>query len=355
MPRRAPALECSAEDRARLTVIATSRTEEVRAVERARIILARLDGGELQQVARDLGASVPTVTKWCKRFSLLGLRGLMDDPRSGKPATYDAAFRDRVLALLDQPPLPGAPLWDGPGLAEKLGCSVDAVWGVLRRERMYLQRLRSWSVSTDEEFAPKAADVVGLYLNPPLNVVLLSMDEKPMIQTVRPPSGYVETDSSAIVRALKSAHRRHGALDLSAALRAGTGRVRTKITENKKRADFYSFLDDVIADHPPDAEIHAILDNYPTHKNDDWLVKYEGRVQFHLTPASATWLSQIGIVFSLLQRKPTQGAGFKAKDRLRDAIEGFIHKRNECAKPFRWRKREVKGSQFRNPFVDLSG
>ena len=92
MPRHAPELECSAEDKASLIAISKSRTEEARAVERARIILARLDGKEIQQVARDLGVSVPTVTKWCKRFSLWGLRGLRDDPRSGKPPTYDALF-----------------------------------------------------------------------------------------------------------------------------------------------------------------------------------------------------------------------------------------------------------------------
>ncbi len=111
MPRHAPELECSAEDKASLIAISKSRTEEARAVERARIILARLDGKEIQQVARDLGVSVPTVTKWCKRFSLWGLRGLRDDPRSGKPPTYDAAFRDRVLTLLEQPPPPGMSHW----------------------------------------------------------------------------------------------------------------------------------------------------------------------------------------------------------------------------------------------------
>jgi len=102
MPRRAPVLECSEEDKASLIAISQGRTEEARAVERARIILARLEGKEIQQVARELRISVPTVTKWCKRFSLWGLRGLRDDPRSGKPVRYDAAFRSRVLALLEQ-------------------------------------------------------------------------------------------------------------------------------------------------------------------------------------------------------------------------------------------------------------
>jgi transposase len=354
MPRHAPELECSAEDKASLVAITKGRIEEARAVERARIILACLEGKEIQQVARELGVSVPTVTKWRKRFALFGLRGLRDQPRPGKPPLYDAAFRNRVLALLEQPPPLGMSHWDGPSVAEKLNCSVYAVWRVLRREGIYLKRLRSWCVSTDKEFAPKAAEVVGLYLNPPLNALVLSVDEKPGIQAIERSSGYVETDSGSVVRALKSTYKRHGTLNLFAALEVGTGQVHTKFTEYKKRQDFRSFLDDVLADQPQDKQIHVILDNYCTHKkNDDWLSKFEGRVHFHFTPTSASWLNQIEIVFSLLQRKTFSGASFKTKDQLREAIEAFIKKHNERAKPFRWRKREVKGSQLRNTIVNL--
>lgn len=354
MPRHAPELECSAEDKASLAAVAKSQTAEARAVERARIILACLEGKEIQQVARDLGVSIPTVTKWRQRFALWGLRGLQDQARPGKPVTYDAVFRDRVLSLLEQPPPPGMSHWDGPAVAEKLDASVYAVWRVLRREGIYLQRLRSWCVSTDKEFAPKAAEVVGLYLNPPVNAVVLSVDEKPSLQAIERSSGYVETDSGAVVRGLKSTYKRHGTLNLFAALEVGTGQVHTKFTDYKKREDFLSFLDGILADQPQGKEIHVILDNYSTHKrNHDWLAKFEGRVQFHFTPTSASWLNQIEIVFSLLQRKTLSGASFKTKDQLREAIEAFIKKHNEHAKPFRWRKREVQGSQLRNTIVNL--
>ena len=323
-------------------------------VERARIVLFRLEGKEIQQVARELRVSIPTVTKWCKRFSLWGVRGLFDALRSGKPVKYDAAFRNRILALLEQPPPEGQSRWDGPAVAERLGSSVHAVWRILRREGIHLQRQRSWCVSTDKEFAVKAADVVGLYLNPPLNAVVLSVDEKPSMQAIERPSGYVETDSGAVVRALKSTYKRHGTLNLFAALEVATGQVKTKITELKKRADFQSFLEGVIAEQPADKEIHVILDNYSTHKkNDGWLAKFEGRVLFHFTPTSASWLNQIEIVFRLLQRKALTGASFTSKDQLRDAIEAFIRRHNERAKPFRWRKREVKGSQLRNTIINL--
>jgi transposase len=354
MPRHAPVLECSPEDKAALIAISMSRAEEARMVERARIILSRLDGKEIQRVARELRVSIPTVTKWCKRFALWGVKGLSDEPRSGKPVTYGGAFRNRVLALLEQSPPPGMSRWDGPAVAERLGSSVYAVWRVLRREGIHLQRHRSWCVSTDKEFAPKAAEVVGLYLNPPLNAVVLSMDEKPSLQAIERPSGYVETDSGAVVRGLKSTYKRHGTLNLFAALDVATGQVKTKFTEEKKRLDFQSFLEGVIAEQPADKEIHVILDNYSPHKkNDNWLAKYEGRLHFHFTPTSASWLNQIEIVFSLLQRKSLNGASFKSKDQLRDAIEAFIRRHNERAKPFRWRKRDVRGSQLRNTIVNL--
>src|SRR5437762_277709 len=342
MPRHAPELECSIEDRASLVAITKSRTAEARAVERARINLACLEGKEIQQVARDLRVSVPSVSKWRRRFSLWGLRGLRDRSRPGKPVKYDTAFRNRVLALLEEAPPPGLSHWDGPAVAEKLNSSVHAVGRVLRREGIYLQRRRSWCVSTNKEFAAKAADVVGLYLNPPLNALVLSVDEKPSIQAIERASGYVETDSGKVVRAMKSTYKRHGTLNLFAALEVGTGQVHTKFTENKKREDFRAFLDDVLADQAQDKEIHLILDNYSPHKgNADWLAKFEGRVQFHFTPTSASWLNQIEIVFSLLQRKALNGGSFKSKDQLREAIEAFFRRHNERAKPFRWRKREA--------------
>jgi transposase len=354
MPKHAAPLECPAEIRVELVAISRSRTQEARMVERARIILACLEGKEIQQVARDLGASIPTVSKWRKRFAHYGLAGLHDRPRSGKPPIYDTAFRDRVLALIEQTPPQGLAHWDGPAVASALGASVHAVWRVLRKEGIYLQRLRTWCVSTDPEFAPKAADVIGLYLNPPLNALVLSVDEKPSIQAIQRPSGYVETDSGAVVRAMKSTYKRNGTLNLFAALEIASGYVHAQTTEQKKREDFRRFLDAIIAELPADKEIHVILDNYCTHKrNDDWLAKYDGRVQFHFTPTSASWLNQIEIWFGLLTRKSLRGASFASKDQLRLAIEAFVARTNEHPKPFHWRKREVKGTQLRNTVVNL--
>lgn len=354
MPKHAAPLECSAEVRAELMALSRGRAQEARMVERARIVLGCLDGKEIQQVARDTGASIPTVSKWRRRFAQAGLPGLRDRPRSGKPAIYDAGFRDRVLGLIEQAPPKGLSHWDGPTVAATLGASVHAVWRVLRKEGIYLQRLRTWCVSTDPEFAPKAADVIGLYLNPPLNALVLSVDEKPSIQAIQRPSGYVETDNGAVVRAMKSTYKRNGTLNLFAALEIASGYIHAQTTEQKKREDFRRFLDAIITDLPVDKEIHVILDNYCTHKrNDDWLAKYEGRVQFHYTPTSASWLNQIEIWFGLLTRKSLRGASFASKEQLRLAIEAFVARTNEHPKPFHWRKREVKGSQLRNTIINL--
>src|ERR1017187_4382469 len=178
MPRHAPKLECSAEDRASLVAMTKSQTAEARTVERARIVLACLEGKEIQQVARELGVSIPTVTKWRQRFALWGLRGLRDQSRPGKPVRYDTAFRNRVLATLEKAPPAGMSHWDGPAVAEELNASVYAVWRVWRAKDIFLQRRRIWFVTPDKDFTPRAADVVGLYLNPPLNALVLSVDEK---------------------------------------------------------------------------------------------------------------------------------------------------------------------------------
>ena len=354
MPGHAPELECSDEDREQLLAWSKSRTEEARLVLRARIILACVEGQQIQQVAKEFRVSIPTVSKWRFRFGLFGLRGLWDRPRTGKPPTYGTEFRNRVLKLLEQAPPVGQARWDAPTVAKQLGATKHAVWRVLRAEGIYLHRLRSWCVSTDKEFAAKAADIVGLYLNPPVNALVLSVDEKPSIQAKERASGYVETDSGAIARALKSTYKRHGTLNLFAALDVCTGQVYGQTTERKKREDFQRFLDSVIAELPVSKEIHVILDNYSTHKrNEEWLAKYERRVIFHFTPTSASWLNQVEIWFSLLTRKALNGASFKGKTLLREAIEAFIASTNRNPRPFRWRKREVKGSQLRNTLINL--
>lgn len=286
-------------------------------------------------------------------FVQSGLAGLRDVPRPGAKPVYGADFRNRVLAGLEQPPPAGQACWDGPALAAKLNGSGHAVWRVLRKEGICLQRQRSWCVSTDKEFAAKAADIVGLYLNPPENALVISVDEKPSIQALKRANGYVETDSGKIVRGCKSTYKRHGTLNLFAALQVATGLIQTNTTTLKRREELLQFMDQIVADTPADRQLHVILDNYCTHKRcDAWLARHPN-VHFHFTPTSASWLNQVEIWFGILTRKALRGASFKNVTELRQAIAAFIAAYNPKAKPFKWRKREVKGSQLRNTIVNL--
>ena len=333
--------------------MAGSRTESKQMVERAQIILGCLAGQRVKEVARLCHTRPNTVIKWRQRFVQQGLPGLRDAPRPGAQPVYGADFRNRVLALLETPPPSGQACWDGPAVAAALNSSVHAVWRVLRHEGICLQRQRSWCVSTDKEFAAKAADIVGLYLNPPEKALVIAVDEKPSIQALERKTGYVETDNGKIVRGLKSTYKRHGTLNLFAALAVATGEVKTAITQLKRREEFLHFMDQIVAPTPDDQELHVILDNYCTHKKcDAWLAQHPN-VHFHFTPTSASWLNQVEIWFGILSRKALRGLSSQNTAELPHAIEAFIKAYAEHAKPFKWRKREVKGSQLRNTIVNL--
>ena len=353
MPRHQPVVTCSPKDLATLTLWSTSRTIEARLVERARMVLRSVEGDPVTDIARDLRVRPNTVIDWRRRFQAEGVPGLHDRPRSGKPKTYPVDFRQQVLATLELPPPTGQAVWDGQAVATHLRASRDAVWRVLRKEGISLQRHRSWCVSTDPEFAAKAADVIGLYLNPPLNALVISVDEKLSIQALERKTGYIQTSSGAIVRGYRSTYKRHGTLNLFAALEVATGAIHTQTTKQKRRVEFLTFMDQVMYDLSPDSEVHVILDNYCIHKgNDAWLAAHP-QVTFHYTPTSASWLNMVEIWFGILSRKALRGASFRTTDELRGAIEAFIAAYGPTAKPFLWRKREVKGSQLRDTIVNL--
>lgn len=353
MPRIAAQISCSPEDKKALEHLAASRTEAKQMVERAQIVLGCLSGKRVGQIARECHTRSNTVIKWRQRFAQSGLEGLNDAPRPGAKKVYGDEFRNKVLALLEKQPPSGQACWDGPAVAQALNSSPHAVWRVLRREGICLQRQRSWCVSTDKEFAAKAADIVGLYLDPPENAIVISVDEKPSIQALERARGYVETDNGKIVQGCKSTYKRHGTLNLFAALEVATGQVKASTTTLKRREEFLQFMDQVVADAPEGRQFHVILDNYCTHKKcDAWLAAHPN-VHFHFTPTSASWLNQVEIWFGIMSRKALRGASFKSVAELRQAIEAFIAAHNPKAKPFKWRKREVKGSQLRNTIVNL--
>jgi transposase len=239
MSRIAVSLNCTDEEKRILKKWSSGAKIEKRLHDRAKIILRCLDGKKNIEVAVELGISRLTVAKWRNRFAIKGIEGLADSPRSGKPKTYDTAFRNNVLQTLEQPPPKGQSSWDGKSLAKVVNGSDDAVWRILRKEGIQLQRCRSWCVSTDKEFAKKSADIIGLYLDPPQNALVLCVDEKPSIQAIERARGYVQTFSGKVVQGLKSTYKPHGVLNLFAALNVATGEVKTQTTKQKKRPDFF--------------------------------------------------------------------------------------------------------------------
>ena len=354
MARVAISVRCTDQDRRELERLIHSRSDEIRLVERARIVMGCLAGKRNDEIAAELEIRPGTVGVWRKRFAAEGMKGLRDRHRPGKPPRYPVTeLRNRLLEQIEQPPPAGLAIWDGGSLAKALGVSDDAVWRLLRKEGIQLQRHRSWCVSTDPQFAVKSADIIGMYLNPPQNALVISIDEKPSIQALERASGFVYTSSGKIVRGLKSTYKRHGTLNLFAALNVATGAIRSKTTATKKRPDFQAFLDELVTEVPVDQEIHVILDNYCTHKkNDDWLLAHPN-VSFHFTPTSASWLNQVEIWFGIMTRKALRGASFSSTEQLAQAINEFVAAYNDNAAPFVWRKREVKGSQLRNTIVNL--
>ena len=354
MPRKAISQICSDEDLDILKSLSVSRTVEVRIVERAKIVLKANEGLTDTVISKDLGISLPTVGKWRRRYINDGIEGLNDLPRSGKPPVYDpVTTRNDILTKLEETPPKGQAQWDGKALAAELNMSDDKVYRVLRAEGICLQRRRSWCVSKDPNFAQKAADVVNIYTNPPEGSIVLSLDEKPGIQAIERPNGYVRTLSGSIVNGYKSTYTRHGTLNMFAALEISTGRVITSFSKEKKRVDFLKYMDKVVKKYPKNQEIHVVMDNYCIHKNcDEWLKKHP-TVFFHFTPTSSSWMNLVEIWFGHLTRKALRGGTFKNLDELSNAITDFITVSSENAKPYVWKKREVHGSQLRNTIKNL--
>ena len=333
MGRKAQIIQCDNQTRAELERISKSLSAEIRLVRRARMVLGCLDGKRIIDIASELGENEVVIIKWRNRFLAHGIPGLFDVARSGKPAAYNDEWKAMVLKKLEEEPPNNQARWDGPTLAAELCTSEDAIQRFLQKEGIQLARMRTWCISTDPEFVAKAADIVGLYLNPPENAIVLCIDEKPSIQALSRRTGYIRTSNGKIVRAVKSTYKRNGTQNLFAALETATGIIHGKTTKAKKRVDFLSFMDDLLKELPSGEDIHyyVILDNYCIHKRcDEWLAA-NPNVTFHFTPTSASWLNMVEIWFNIMTRKVLRGASFDTTSALSDAILGYIQAYNETA------------------------
>jgi transposase len=354
MSRPATPITLTSDERDTLERWVRFSTTEQRLVLRSRIVLLAAEGLETQTIAEQLSVRPGTVSRWRLRFRAHRLEGLNDAVRTGKPVRYGKRAELRILKQLDEKPPSGHATWTGSLVAKALGdVSEHQIWRVLRKHGIHLRRRRSWCISTDPQFSQKAADVVGLYLSPPDNAVVISVDEKPAIQALERAQGYLKLPNGKAITGYNHEYKRHGTTTLFAALNVATGQVKADHYKRRRRQEFLDFMNSIVADNP-DKEIHVILDNLKTHKpkHDRWLARHKN-VHFHYIPTHASWLNQIEIWFSILSRRALRGASFTSVKQLREAIDDFITGYNKEAAPFEWKKKVVKPVGFKSSYADL--
>jgi len=337
----------SRKDRETLEARCRSPRTPQRDLKRARIVLLAGAGRSTRSIAQEVGVQPRIASLWRNRFADHGVEGLSDKPRPGKKPLYTKATGKRVLALLDKPAPKGFARWTGPLLAEALGdVDVQYVWRFLRDHKIDLAARKSWCESNDPEFASKAADVVGLYVDPPAKAIVLCIDEKPSIQALERAQGYLRLPNGRALTGQSHDYKRHGTTTLFAALEVATGKVIATHSKRRRRVEFLGFMNGVVAAFP-DRELHVIVDNLNTHKkNEHWLKKHP-KVHFHFTPTRASWLNQVEIWFSILQGQSLSGASFTTVQQLQEHIDAYIEKYNERAKPFVWTKKKVRQRRFK--------
>lgn len=313
-----------------------------RLVERARMTLGAAEGQSTKMIAERLKTRPARVSKWRMRFNRGGLEGLQDAPRQGARCRSDKNTERRILSVVDEPPPQGFATWTGSLVAQRLGdVSSHQVWRVLKLHGIHLQRRRSRCISTDPQFAAKAADIVGLYLDPPENTVVLCVDEKPHIQALERAQGWLRLPNGKALTGYNHEYRRHATTTRFAALEAATGLVEAGHLNRRRRGEFLLFVNEGVASYPH-KEVHVILDNLNTHKpkTDHWLSRHRD-VHFHYTPIHASWLNQIETWFSILSRRALKGVSFTSPRQVRQAIDRFLEVHNKNAAPFEWREGDV--------------
>ena len=318
--------------------------------QRARMILLAAGGTATKDIARQLSTRPTRVSQWRTRFAKSRMAGLQDKPRPGRVERlrYKPETTARILARINEPPPEGYATWTGTLVAAALKDVTEAkVWQVLRSQKISLARRKSWCVSTDPEFVTKAADIVGLYLNPPENAVVLCVDEKPCIQALERAQGWIRLPNGKALTGFSHEYQRHGTTTLFAALETATGLVKASTFPRRRRREFLDFMNEIMEVYG-EREVHVILDNLNTHKpkEDRWLARHPN-VHFHFTPTHASWLNQVEIWFSILSRQALRTASFTSVGQLNEAISRFVEAYNPKAHPFEWTKAEVKQQGLR--------
>ena len=335
--RPAPALILRAGDREELTRLVRSSTVRAGLAQRARIVLLAADGETNVSIAARVGVSRPTVIDWRHRYGAKGIAGLEDDPRSGRPREVD--YGKVVSSTLAPPPKKyGVTHWSSRLLGRHLGVSNGTIATIWRQAGVQPWRAETFKFSTDPLLVAKVTDVVGLYLAPPENAIVLCVDEKSQIQALDRTAPMLPMQPGLPERRTHD-YVRHGTTTLFAALEIATGQVTAACKPRHRHQEFLAFLKQVARSYPEN-ELHLVMDNYSTHKRvevRDWLAA-NPRVHVHFTPTSGSWLNLVEVWFGIIERQAIHRGTFRSVRELNAKIRAFIDGWNDRKHPFVWTK-----------------
>ena len=327
-------------DQGRLESLIRSSSVRAGLALRARIVLLAVEGLANAEIARRTGTSRPTVVDWRARYDAGGIRALEDQPRSGRPPKIDEI--DVVVATLADDGRPPAQLgvthWSARLLAAELKISFATVARIWRKWNLQPWRTTTFKFSTDPDLDAKIRDVVGLYMNPPENAVVVCIDEKSQIQALDRTAPMLPMRPGLPASATHD-YRRNGTTTLFAALEVATGRVEQLCLPRHRHQEFLRFLKQVAKAYPR-VKLHVVCDNYATHKHPAvkaWLAR-NPRITLHFTPTSGSWLNMVEIFFGIITRQAIRRGTFGSVRDLTDAITAFINGWNERCEPLVWTK-----------------
>jgi transposase len=310
-------------------------------VRRARLILMLADGQSFSAIRKTLGCNRSYVSCWKQRFLQHGLPGLHSRHQGRKAEKRTPKLEARILACTRKQPPDGSTHWSCRKLADHLGTSHMMVARVWKRAGLRPHRLERYMMSDDPDFETKAADIIGLYVNPPQHAAVFCVDEKTAIQALDRLDPVLPLSPGRAERH-GFEYFRHGTLSLYAALNTKTGEVIGKTAERHTSEEFVGFLADVVAHQPRDKEIHVIVDNLSAHKTErvKQFLSNHPRVQIHYTPTYSSWLNQVELWFSKIERDLiARGIFISVKDLARK-ITRYIRRYNENPKPIKWTYRD---------------
>lgn len=313
-------------------------------ITRAKIILSLDEGINPTEISRAQRISRKAVYKWKDRFSEHGLDGLFDQPRPGRPTTIDEKTVKKVLKLTTERIPEESTHWSVQLMAEYAGITTWQVRQIWKTADLKPHRIKTFKISNDPNFADKVIDIVGLYMDPPNNAVVLSVDEKTQMQALdRTQPGLPLSPGK--VGSRTHDYKRNGTASLYAAFNVLTGEVIGKVTDRHRAKEFLGFLAEVEKATPKGQDLHIILDNLSAHKTEEvktWVSNHP-RVHFHFTPTSSSWLNAVEGWFAQLERRALYRGVFTSVKELKDEVHRFIDVHNrELAKPFKWTKTAEK-------------